>query len=226
MAKNVSLLEFENNPQIGLYFLSSDDFVLCGKKTLKDKQKEAIEKILEVPLIEFSIMNSELVGIFMQVDKYTKTIYVHKDILKRELDELNKICDKYKYSICVIESVENTLGNLMTCLNNCVILSPELKKLESVIKKASGKEIVYLKDSEFHQAGALIYSVNSKALASSKLKDETLENIENYIDDITTINNGSAYVGSGIVANKNGILIGAMTTTIEIQVILETLEFI
>ncbi|MFT4244805.1 MAG: hypothetical protein ACMXYB_05120 [Candidatus Woesearchaeota archaeon] len=222
----VSLLELEKNAQIGMYFLATDNFVLCGKKNLTIEQKQSIEDILQVPLVELSCYNTELVGIFMQIDRESKKIYVPFDIYEEELFQLQELCSKHSYEIISINSTQNTLGNLIASTKNYMIISYELRKNILEIEKASSKKVFVLEDNNLHQAGALLYSVKNKTLASTGLRDEDLEKLETEIENITTVNSGSLYISSGIVANSFGILIGNSTTSVEIQTILESLNYL
>lgn len=226
MSNKVSLLEIEQNSQIGMFFIATDDFVLTGKKSLAPEQKKSIEDILQVPVVEATVFNNELVGVFLQVDKFEKKLYAPIGLSKKEITELQAVCTEYDYTFVEIETVDNTLGNLISFGKNCVFVSRDLKKDVKKISKHTKKEIVILDDENYHQAGALIYSTKNKTLGSSLLTDKTLEEIEEHLNDITTINSGSAFVSSGIVANSNGILIGADTTTVEIQIVLETFDFL
>ncbi|MFP4401740.1 MAG: hypothetical protein ACLFPL_00770 [Candidatus Nanoarchaeia archaeon] len=224
--KSVSMLEFENNSQIGMYFLATDKFVLCGKKELTPEQIKQIENVLHVPLISISCYNSDLIGVFLQVDKGSNIIYVPHDLYEEELEELNTIADKYEFSIVRVVSTNNALGNLIAPTPTSNIISYELKSQKSFIEKQSKKETLILTNEDYHQAGALVYSSNSKTLASSLLDDESLEKIESSVDNITTANSGSAYVSSAIVGNSYGVLVGSATTSVEVQIILETLEYL
>lgn len=226
MKPKVSLLEIENNPQIGLYFVATNDFVLCGKANLKEEEKKSIEEILQVPLLPFSCYSSEIIGVFMQVDMYSKTFFIPKDLPEKEKNILQEISSKYQYSIIELSSLTNAIGNLLAPTPNAVIISSELKKYTDELKRKTQKKIIILDNLEFHQAGALIKSLNSKTLASSELNNQTIEEIENEVDNISTANSGSAYISSAIVGNDKGILIGNITTTVEIQTILETFEFL
>lgn len=225
MKKNVSLLQLENNPQIGMYFIATDDFVLCGK-LLQEEEKKQIENVLNVPIIHFTCYNSEIIGVFIKVDIYNKNFYVPNDLHEEELKLLKELCDTFNYLIIQISSNNNALGNLIASTPNSLIISHELKKNLKEIERKSKKDVHILNDENYHQAGALIYSSNSKTLASSLLDNISLEKIEREIDGISTINNGSAYLSSGIVANSNGILIGDITTSVEVQTILEKLDYL
>lgn len=222
----VSLLELENNSQIGMYLLATNDFVLCGKKNLTLEQKQSIEQILNVPLIEFSCFNTELTGIFIQVDREDKKIFIPNNLYREEFDKITQIALKYNYEIIEIHSTNNTIGNLISTTKNYLIISKELKHYENELKKNSNKKIFFLKDNNLHQAGALFYTVKNLTLASSGLNDEELEELEAEIQNITTINSGSVYISSGIVANSHGILIGNQSSSVEIQTVLESLEYL
>ncbi|MCH8519624.1 MAG: hypothetical protein LAT82_02620 [Nanoarchaeota archaeon] len=226
MASNVSLLELENNAQIGMNFLATNDFVLCGKKNLNPEQKSSIEQILQVPLVEFLCYNTELVGVFMQVDRELKIIYVPHDLYEEEVKQLEELCKEYNYTIVQISSTNNALGNLICPTQNYLIASFELKSNKKELEQKSQKKVYFLEDVDLHQAGALLYSVKGKTLASTGLRDEDLEELEEEIENITTTNSGSLYISSGIVANEKGILIGSLTTSVEIQTILEGLDYL
>lgn len=222
----VSLLELENNPQIGMYLVATDNFVLCGKKNLTNEQKQSIEQILNVPLIEFSCFNTELIGVFIQIDRVEKQIFIPEDLYEEEMAILKEIVQKYQYTLIIIDSVNNALGNLISSTKNHIIISHELKSNKEYIEKNTSKSTYILHNQNLHQAGTLIYSVKNLALASSGLGDEELEDLENEIENISTINSGSIYISSGIVANSYGILIGSLSSSVEIQTILESLNYL
>lgn len=225
MKKNVSLLQLENNSQIGMYFIAADEFALCGKQ-LTNEQKEQIEKVLNVPVIILTCYNSDIIGVFMQVDRYNKAIFIPNDLYEEEVKQLENLCKTHNYTLIQLSSTNNTLGNLIAATPSSLIVSKDLKKNLQELKRKSQKEVLILENEDFHQAGALICSNNKSTLASSQLDDASLEKIEDYVDNITTANNGSAYISSAIVANSNGILLGDQTTSVEIQIILETLKYL
>ena len=74
--------------------------------------------------------------------------------------------------------------------------------------------------------GGVCRFVNSKLYISQELDEKVLEKLEKYASGAGTINGGSDFIASGLIGNKNGLLIGANSSTIEIQSAVETLEYL
>lgn len=221
--ENIALLEFEKNPNIGLYCFVNDKFILCKEDISKKKQDE-IEKILKVPLYKISILGTELIGVFISGNN--EKIIIPR-IFEEEYVVLEKICKKHEIEIITIKSPINTFGNLLTFYKKKIISSNLLnKKTLNEIQKKTNCEIEIFEDENYEIPGALFREAKSKLFVSQNINQKELTQLKNYISGIGTVNSGSNFISSGILCNKNGILIGSISSTIEIQNILESLDFL
>ncbi len=223
MTNNVALMEFEGNPNIGLFFFVNDKFAILGKQVDEKKRKE-IENVLEVPLYTTQVLGTDLLGIFLSGNNeilLTPKLYDH------ELKTLQEICSKHDVKLIEIEDKLNTLGNNM-CLGDSEIIinSNYSKQFKEHIKKATKLKIIELNHPEFSSAGAVCTFSKGKYYVSQELNEELVKDFLDKIAGVGSINSGSPFVASGIVANSNGVLLGSLSSTIEIQEVVENLDYI
>ena len=221
--EHVALLEFENNPNIGLYLFVNDSFALIGCEVSKEK-KEQIENILKVPLYKVSALGTELLGVFVAGNNQYVIV---PELYDYELKQFEQICNKHNIELITISQRLNTFGNNL-CVTDSLIIANEnynrdfLNKLE---KKTQLKTIKF-HSREFPSAGAVCRFVNNKIYASQELNEEQAKGFINSIGGVGTINSGGIFVSSGVVGNKNGVLLGSQSSSIEIQNVLEGLGFL
>lgn len=221
--KKVNLLEFDSNPNIGLYMFACDKFAIIGADALDEKIKE-IENVLQVPIYRASVLSTELVGIFVAGNE---EFLVVPDMYDYEMKIFKEIAEKHDVKLIVKDFKLNTLGNNL-CFGDKVILInhhyPNGFKLE--LAKETGYKIIDLKTPELENAGAIATFKNGKYFLSQELNEEHVKEIVDKVGGIGTVNAGSNFISSGIVGNSNGVLIGSMSTTIEIQNIVEGLKYL
>ena len=221
--KKVALLEFNKNFNVGNFLVTNDKFCLIGENINKIK-KNKIEKVLNVPLINMRILNSNFIGIFIFLDN--KNLIVSENIFEKEIKDLKKICKKFDVNLNLIKDNENCFGNTICISKNFFILSKLHKKNKrfSELSKKLKKKIIFLEDENFNLAGSLL-KVNElgKIFSSQELDKKDLKKIEKDVLEIGTINKGSPFISSGVIGNKYGIVIGSNSTTIEIQNIVDNL---
>jgi translation initiation factor 6 (eIF-6) len=83
-----------------------------------------------------------------------------------------------------------------------------------------------LDNKEYSSAGGVLKFLNGKYFVSQELSEENIDNILSKVAGIGTVNSGNNFIASGIAGNINGILIGSASTTVEIQNIAESLDYI
>ena len=124
----VSLMEFESNPNIGLYMFVNDKFCLLGVN-VDDAKKKEIENILNVPVHIVTVLGTELVGVFIAGNN---EFLLLPDMSENELEKIRKIGEDAKMKVIVLNDKLNTIGN------NSSIFSIEKVSFEE-IKMALGK---------------------------------------------------------------------------------------
>ena len=221
--KKVNLMEFDSNPNIGLYMFACDKFAIIGIDANKEKMK-AIEDVLQVPVYKTTVLSTELVGIFVAGNE---EFLVVPDMYDYEMDEFKKICEKHDVKLLVKDYKLNTLGNNLCFGNNKILINHQYPKncgLE--VANETGYQVIELKVPEYENAGAIATFKNGKYFMSQEVSEEQVKDIVNEIGGIGTINAGSNFISSGIIGNSNGVLIGSMSTTVEIQNVVEGLDYL
>ncbi|MEK6856630.1 MAG: translation initiation factor IF-6 [Nanoarchaeota archaeon] len=213
--------KFHNNPNIGLYGFATDSYCLLPKN-LSKRLVEEIEEVLDVPVYQITIYNTNLIGIFCAGNE--DYLFVPDMISEYELKELEKIKE---VEIIQLHTRFTALGNNIAIKDkNCLVnpkIEPEIKeKLEKLGFKVSLLEIA-----ENPTIGSCTVLNHKGCLLHRDATNAT--KISSFLDlptNIGTVNFGSPYVRSGLIVNCNGYIVGAETTGPETQRIDETLGFI
>ena len=219
----VSLMEFESNPNIGLYMFVNDKFCLLGVNVDSAKKKE-IENILNVPVHIVTVLGTELVGVFVAGNN---DFLLLPDMSENELEKIRKIGEDAKMKVIVLNDKLNTIGNNI-CVGDKIILvnNDYTASLINVLKEETGYEIVKFKNPEFKAAGALIIHSNGKYFVSQEVNESEVKPILDKIASVGTVNKGGCFVASGVVGNSNGLILGSACSTVEIQNIVEAFDFV
>jgi translation initiation factor 6 (eIF-6) len=221
MGKNVALLDFEGNPNIGLYMFVNNKFCLIGCD-IDDKRKKEIENTLEVDVFKITALGTELLGVFFTGDD---NIIAVPEIFDYELDKLKQICDKYNVELVVVKSKINTLGNNLCFGKNKIIINEKFDS-RNLTGELKTYKLIKLNNRDYSSAGGVCRFVNGKFYISQELDENEVKEFIDEIGGIGTVNSGSNFVASGIVGNNNGLLIGKLSSSIEIQNIVECFDFI
>ncbi|MCA9460261.1 MAG: hypothetical protein KC550_06960 [Nanoarchaeota archaeon] len=221
--KKVSLMELDSNPNIGLYMFVNDKFCLLGENVIDSKKKE-IEKVLGVPVYNVTVLGTGLVGVFISGNNENLVIPSIYDYEKKELE---KIAKKHEVRILEFDEKLNTFGNGICFTDDLIILNSDysenfLNKLE----KSTKLKISLLKNKELNSAGGVCRYLNGKLYLSQNLDEKDFKKFVDKVAGVGTVNSGSLFISSGIVGNSNGLLIGSASSTVEIQNIVEALDYL
>jgi len=221
--KKVSLLEFENNVNIGLYMFVNDKFCLIGQEVSEEKQKQ-IKDILNVPVYKVSVLSTELLGVFISGNN---DFILVPELNKYEFEKLEEITKKHDVKLIQLTNKLNTFGNNICVGEDEILINDEYsEKFILNLEKETKLKIIKLSHEMYRSAGAICRFVNSKYFISQELDEEDVKEILDKVAGVGTVNAGSNFVASGIIGNKFGLLLGSMSTSIEIQNIVEDLDYL
>lgn len=211
----MQIIDFLNNPNIGLFFFINDKIALVPLQT-PDNLLKLIETQLKVKTFKLNFYNSLLNNLF--INGNNKTLLVPDIVSKEEL----KILKKTKMKIIIIHSKLNALGNNMIVKKNKVLINP--KYSTSVIKELedAGFEVKKGTIDDKGIVGANMVIFKKKALINPHVTAKEVKNIEDFfkIECVSgTINNKSPIVKGGVIYNKNEIFISKLTTGPEMMTI-------
>jgi len=192
--------DYRGNVNIGLYALVTENYGLFPPEFKKKELFEVEEKL------EVAIAKTNLIGLFCAGNSNGLIL---PSIVKES--ELAKLEDK---NYTLIDSELTALGNLILCNDRGAIISPHLKKYQRKIEETLGVKTTVGTLNDLTIVGSCGVATNQGALLHRDSGDQEIEQVESRLQveaDIGTVNFGSPYVGTGILANSHHILVGNET---------------
>ena len=216
-------MDFDSNSNIGIYMFVNDKFALVGHE-LTDKKKTEIEKSLGVPIYKITILGTDLLGLFVCGNN---DMIIVPEMFEYEENKFKEICDKHKVKMVVVDEIKNTFGSNVCVGNDTILINDEyLSGFEEKLKRKTKYKVIRVKTKMFNAVGATIKFLNGKYFLSQEYSEDEVKLIVDDIAGIGTINSGSNYISSGVVGNSNGVIIGSASSSVEIQNIVESLDYL
>lgn len=214
---------FNGNPNVGLYGFANDKFCLLGMEVSK-KQARKIEKVLKVPVHKITLCGTSLIGAFCNGNN--KAIVLPDIVFDDELRVIDKLKIKYK----VIKTRHTALGNNLLCNDHGCLANPEMgadskkmvrQALAAPLKPGRIAQANTVGSVAVHNQHGCIIHRDAREFEVKFIKD--LLKIEVYTG---TVNMGNPYIGSGILANSHGFVVGDASGGPEVAYIDECLGFL
>jgi len=209
------LFDYYGDVNIGFYGRASDKLFLCSFE-------EELSSILNVPQKRVTIGGSEFIGLFSVMNSNGIILpFIAKDEEIREIRKLG-------LDVLVLKEKFTAIGNLMVVNDKGTIVSEliskkSLKSIEDVLKVEAVQ--ASLADSKI--VGSVCFATNKGAILHREAREEDVELVRSVLKvevERGSVNFGSPFVASGIIANSYGALIGSKTTGYELDVILRALK--
>jgi len=219
----LELLDFNENPNVGVFCRTNDNIAFV-RKGLSKKVKTKISSVLDVELVEISIADATIIGSLLTFNSNGAVVTDFVDA------DLVKIIEDQDLKVCIVSDNINAAGNDILVNDNGALVHPDLrdktiKDIEKTLKVPVFRGTIgYLKT-----VGMAAVVTNKGLLCHPKVTDEEKNLLEKVFDVnvmIGTVNHGSPVIGSGLVANTKGAIIGNLTTGIEMGRIEEALGFL
>ncbi len=215
-------LDFNNNPYLGVYCKANDDVAFIDP-FLGKKNRERVAASLEVDVATLAIGGSPITGSLLAMN--SRGAVVTDFITDSELEALQQ---QFDGNVLVMEDKFNAAGNNVLVNDTGALVHPMLEDgTINDIKGVLDVEVQRGTISSIKTVGMVAVATNKGLLCHPKVADEEKEQLEALFDvsvDIGTVNHGVPYVGAGIVANRNGAVMGTATTGIEMGRIEEALH--
>lgn len=215
---HMRLADFHGDANIGLFGVMTEKYAVLPDESID--VKSFVDKVAHT-----TIAGTKLCGIFLAGNSHG--LLVPETITERELDALKK--SLRGVSICVIKSKYTALGNLVLCNDKGAVVSPLLQEHAGEISKCLGIKVSIGTFLELNIVGSLGIATNRGFLLDMYASEHDFNFAKNALGvegDIGTVNFGSEFVKSGILANSKGIFVGSATTGPETARIDEALGFI
>ncbi|MCK5423632.1 MAG: translation initiation factor IF-6 [Deltaproteobacteria bacterium] len=216
-------IDILGNSSIGIFGFSTDKYTLLPYN-IKSNLIEAAETILKNDVILSTVANSHLNGLFAMGN--SNHLLLPGLVSNEELDHIASKLNS-DVTVHVLDSKITALGNTIVASDGVALVHPEFTMEEK-------KQISEMLDVEVEThdvgisplIGSLMFRSNKGFLVHPYLEDEEIEWLSSFFKvqgDVVTVNRGLPYPRLGIIANKNGILVGSDTTGPEILRIYEML---
>jgi translation initiation factor 6 len=219
----LQLLDFNENPNVGIYCRANDSVVFL-QNSLPKNTKHIIGDILNVKVVELCIADSTIIGSLLTFNSHGAivTAYSNKEALKT--------IEEQGLKVYPIKDIINAAGNDILANDHGALVHPDLKN--ATVKKIGDILDVPVQKGTIAGLGTVGMAAvvtNKGCLCHPKITEEEKQLLEKIFDVdvmIGTVNHGFPMIGSGLVANIKGAIIGNMTTGIEMGRIEEALGFL
>ncbi len=219
----VSKLEINRNPYIGLYLTASDDALLCSKY-VPEKVVQKAASVLKVKKICItSIGDSYLTGLFTVINSHCVLVPEFT-----EDAEIETIETKLGLKVCKIDNRFSAIRNNFLINDKNCILNENMPKSEwKKIEKYTGVEVNAARIGTIPTIGSINVLTNKGLLCYNNASEKDSAWLSRVLKvNIVkgTCNFGTISTGLGIVANLHGALAGSHSTGFELGNIFEALS--
>ena len=212
----IAKLNLERNPNIGLYGLSNDKYCLLGSN-FSSKEAKEVGDTLGVPVYQADVYGTSLIGVFCNGNE--DILFVPEIVRKSEVTTLKALLKPVGVEVVVLKTKYNALGNNLIFHGKNCLYSPLMKDVAEEIAKKGFK----VKEARFYNhisIGSCAVINNKGILLYNDADDIDVKTVEEFFKlkvEIGSVNFGSPYVRSGILANSKGVVIGSATSGPEIM---------
>jgi len=220
----IYLSSLVGSASIGVYSLATDKMVIIPK-LVPLKKAERLGEWFKVKLIQTSIGGSVLVGALACAN--SNGILLPHFVRGEEIDAIKSF---FEGNITVMEKKKTAYGNIVLANDYGAVVDLHFKASEiKEISETLGVEAVPGEIAGLPYVGSLAVATNKGVVAHPLLKDSERKLLEDVLKvpvDVTTINCGIPYVGTGLISNRYAAVAGSLTTGPEIFIIGNALDVV
>jgi translation initiation factor 6 len=213
-------INFRGDINIGLYSFATDSYCVSG--VADNKILAGLKETLGVNVYNFHVLGIDFLKIFCTGNSYG--IVFSKILSEEDRSSIRKIPVK-----SFLLKSDFAIGNMILMNDNGAVISPVIRKFEKDIKKFFGIKTAVSTIAGLNLVGSLGIATNKGCLVHPHITEKEAEIIESALDvkvDVGTVNFGSMFPGSGVVANSSGFVASRQTSGPELGRITETLGFL
>jgi translation initiation factor 6 len=215
-------LNILGSPVLGVFASCNDELVFVPHDASSDTVKD-LEESLGVVACRTSVIGSSVVGSLMCSNN--NGVIVAGFILEKEIRAIRKHIKAAR-----LTEELNAAGNLILANDTSALVNPDLSnKTIKMIEKTLGVEVKRGTLGGLKTVGMAGIASNKGVLVHPKSSPAEIALVEELFKlpvDIGTVNFGSPLVGSGILGNSKGYIVGLDTTGPEISRIEDALGYL
>ncbi len=215
---------FAGSPYVGVFARATPECLLV-RPDVDESVHESCAEELAVPAVPTTVGGSGTVGALAAGN--SNGLLVSSRISDRERERITDVVD---VPITELPGRINAAGNVVLANDNGAYVHPDVPR-EAVQAIKDGLDVPVSRGTiaGVQTVGTAAVATNSGVLCHPKTTDERLDELEDVLDvpaDIGTINYGGPLVGSGLIANDSGYIVGERTTGPELGRIESALGYI
>lgn len=207
MTKLLKVLKtsFRANPNVGQLLYVTDKFCLAGME-VPESEFAALEATLGVPVKRASVAGTGLLGVFLVGTN--DSLLVPGIVFERELEFFKTLGVK----VTVFDTTFTALGNNIVCNDHGALASMDYTAAErAFIADALGVPVKQFGLGEITVIGSATIATNNGCLihrSAEPFEEELASSTLKVPVTKGTVNMGSGFVKSGLVANSHGLVVG------------------
>jgi translation initiation factor 6 len=215
---------FAGSAYVGVFARATDDCLLV-RPDVDDDLRESIAEELGVDAVATTVGGSGTVGALATGNE--NGLLVSDRVSDRERERIAEAVD---LPITELPGRINAAGNVVLANDTGAYVHPDLPR-EAVQAVENGLDVPVERGTlaGVRTIGTAAVATNRGVLCHPKSTDEELDFLEDLLSvpaDIGTINYGGPLVGSGLIANEHGYVVGQDTTGPELGRIEDALGYI
>lgn len=218
----ILLTEIFGSPYIGIFGFSNEKISILPKGIAKSKINN-FSRCLGVKVIESDLAGSRLLGIFLAANSNGIILpYIAYD------HEIKTIKSAIDIEVAVIRDKRTALGNLILANDYGALISSAFpNRISRKISDILSVEAVRGEISGLPYVGSMAVATNKGVLAHPSITEGEEKLIREVlkVEVFTgTVNNGTPFIKSGLIANNNGALAGSLTVGKELMDITRSIK--
>ncbi|MXV62878.1 translation initiation factor IF-6 [Natronorubrum sp. JWXQ-INN-674] len=217
-------LAFAGSAYVGVFARATDSCVLVRPDVDDDVIADLTDE-LEVPAVQTTVGGSSTVGALATGNE--NGLLVSARVLEYERGRLE---DEVDLPIAELPGNINAAGNVVLANDYGAYVHPDLpRETIQIIKDTLDVPVQRGDLAGVRTVGTAAVATNSGVLCHPKATDDELDVLEDVLDvraDVGTVNYGAPLVGSGLIANEAGYVIGTDTTGPELGRIEDALGYL
>ena len=210
------------SPNVGLFTRTNDKTLLLPFGFADTKTKKLKEYLDVKEIIHVSIAGTRLIG--------PMTVMNNNGILLPSTvsDEEIQILKQTGLNVERLNSKFTAIGNLISANDKGAIVSNLFgEEVDKDIENTLGVPIQRMSIGGFVQVGSMVVATNAGAIIHPNANDAEINRISEILQievEPATVNGGSPFLSSGLIANFSSVIVGSLTTGPELIMISRALK--
>lgn len=214
-------LSFKGSPVLGVFATCTEELVILPPDL--EEVAGLVEEALGVTSVQTRVDGGSVIGCLVRGNCHG--FVVSRNILKRELSLIQKHA-----KVARLSGEMNAAGNLILANDSAALVHPNFPdKAIRIVEKTLGVKVYKGTIGGLKTVGMSGVATNKGVLVHPRASESEIARLEEIFSlpvDIGTVNFGSPLVGSALLANSKGYVVGADTTGPELSRIEDALGYL